>query len=231
MNKKLRIVFLGLVLFCIPISQTHAALIGVVDHDDYFTDTQSGLDWLDVTQSANISFTQMQSNLLDEQSEFYGWRYASIKEFGQMVDNTTGLKTGITGGYQMYLKEGEEFGDLIALFGSTLDLYALQTFGHDIETENGWAADSVEQTRGMLNNFNTGAQDAVFIGDLYNYDHSSSIDRVNTNNVNGIDHASYQTGSYLIRTSQASIPTPAPLLLILAGLLILLLPGINTKKN
>ena len=44
------------------------------------SDTVTGLDWLDVTASVNISYDQMVLNLIDPTSNYYGWRHATHDE-------------------------------------------------------------------------------------------------------------------------------------------------------
>lgn len=60
------------------------------DHGSYTIDTDTGLQWLDVTESLDISYNEMIVLLDDQTSEFYGYRHASGDEaaiFASAVEN------------------------------------------------------------------------------------------------------------------------------------------------
>ncbi len=69
-----------LLLACAP---GHAELI---DNSTFFTDTDSGLDWLKMAPTLNRSYNDVSSKLGAGQ-EFDGWRYASGSEFEQLLLN------------------------------------------------------------------------------------------------------------------------------------------------
>ena len=58
----------------------------LIDHGTYTTDTQTGLDWLDITATANRSYNEI-SQLFDSGEEFQGFRYASVNDFITLVAN------------------------------------------------------------------------------------------------------------------------------------------------
>ena len=64
----------------------------LIDNIDWSTDTDSGLDWLDVTNTVGRNYNEI-SSLMDYGEEFYGWRYATGAEFQEMVINFTGVNT------------------------------------------------------------------------------------------------------------------------------------------
>ena len=77
---------IGSALLYIP--PASAQLMGIVDHDTYTTDLGSGLDWLDLTTTLNISQNDVKLQLLSG-GTFEGWRYATTSEFNQLVSNYT----------------------------------------------------------------------------------------------------------------------------------------------
>ena len=63
--------------FLSTLFQANAAII---DNGSYTTDTESGLDWLDVTLSINRSYSDVSSQF-GSGGDFEGWRYATGIEF------------------------------------------------------------------------------------------------------------------------------------------------------
>lgn len=62
---------------------SHAAFL---DNGDFSTDTQSRLDWLDVTETLGLSYNQVQAQFTSGGS-LDGWRYATGDEFDQLLIN------------------------------------------------------------------------------------------------------------------------------------------------
>lgn len=73
-------------------SQSYAAPIDFIDNTNYTTDTISGLDWLDMSYSAGLSYDEIPS--ISSTVVGGGWRLATGSEFATMVLNYTG--TGIS---------------------------------------------------------------------------------------------------------------------------------------
>ena len=65
------------------VSGAQAALI---DHGTYFSDTDSGLDWLKLAPTLDRSYNDVSSKLGAGQ-EFDGWHYAAGSEFEQLLLN------------------------------------------------------------------------------------------------------------------------------------------------
>ena len=61
--------------FALLTAPSSAAIVDAPDHT-YLTDTATGLDWLDVTTTAGMSFNQVSSQL-GSGGQFAGWRYAT----------------------------------------------------------------------------------------------------------------------------------------------------------
>ena len=199
-------------------SASQAALINVVDQGDYFSDTVSGLDWLDVTASADRSYDDVSSQF-GVGGDFYGWRYASASEFGAMWDNITGESAGINGPDQASVGErGSEINDVIAMFGDTLDLlYQIDegasycevnyssALGCDIRRVTGFLLDPME--------------DQQYLGIIENFDFATQnpSDMVSTKVTEYPDYADLDIGSFLVRATQ-QVPEPGTVLLLAAGL-------------
>lgn len=58
----------------------------IIDNGTYTTDTESGLDWLDVNVTSNLSFNEV-TELMKPEGAYDGWRYATVDEFEQLVSN------------------------------------------------------------------------------------------------------------------------------------------------
>ena len=77
-------------LCVLTISGTIPAHATIIDNGTYTTDTATGLDWLDVTASTNLSFSYVSSQF-GTGGQFEGWRYASGADFTTLL-----LDWGIT---------------------------------------------------------------------------------------------------------------------------------------
>ena len=69
---------------------TSTATAAFIDHNTYLTDTDSGLDWLDVTESVNMSYDYVSSQF-STGGQFEGWRYATGDEFNALLAGLTGI--------------------------------------------------------------------------------------------------------------------------------------------
>ncbi len=58
----------------------------IIDHGNFLTDTETQLDWLNITHSVNRSYEDISSQF-DTGGEFEGWRYASIEEIRTLLHN------------------------------------------------------------------------------------------------------------------------------------------------
>lgn len=107
MNKKTYLgCFLALIVNSVPI---HASLI---DYGPYLYDTETGLDWYDVSATYGLSFNTVNSRLTA------GWRYASNNELNTLVTNATGLlipESGPDAGTAYLSTSGTEINSLSTL--------------------------------------------------------------------------------------------------------------------
>lgn len=61
----------------------------LIDNNTFTTDTVSGLDWLDLTETSNRSYTDINAQL-SVGGEFDGWRYASFADVTGFLDSFGG---------------------------------------------------------------------------------------------------------------------------------------------
>jgi len=60
----------------------------IIDRGNFLTDTETQLDWLKLTLSANRSYNDVSSQF-DKDGDFSGWRYASIEEIKTLLQHYT----------------------------------------------------------------------------------------------------------------------------------------------
>ena len=101
---------------CIFIPTTNAT---IVDNGIYTTDTNTGLDWLDVTETVNLSYNYVTSQL-GTGGAYEGWRYATGNEFNQLVHIATGSPLI---GFKLMVIDEILSDPFITLLGSTYHTY------------------------------------------------------------------------------------------------------------
>lgn len=220
-NRLLTLLGVSLMVLTTP---SRAALIGIVDHGTYLTDTTSGLDWLDVTASIGRSYDNVNSNL-GAGGAFDGWRYASASEFGALLLNS-GVTSGITGVGQMsYLSESEPSTqrELIGLLGDTLDTYYQSKYGGSecqIVPSRCVSGNRVF-TSGLLSDFiiDNSGQIQHYLGYLLDDDRDSYYsDNAQTSMHVYSNYAFGDFGSFLVRATLPTNTVPEPTSLALLGL-------------
>ncbi len=79
-----RFILISLALLGLSVSSANAALTSGTDTtfgaDSITIDSETGLEWLDLTYSTNISFNDMTGRLSEAGNDFEGWRYATKDE-------------------------------------------------------------------------------------------------------------------------------------------------------
>lgn len=190
----------------------------IVDRGSYLTDTASGLEWLDVTESINMSRNQVSSELAAG-GKFFGWRYATGAEFLQLASNATGqYMTNPTTYYGLPINITLD--SLVAMLGSTLDAYYLHFYGKTFNDYLGNPAYSQHYTLGLLADEIPNQTSAAYFGGYLNEFNRNgySQDELQAHFVGfGAEFQGYNVGSFLVRTTNA-IPEPETLLLIGLGL-------------
>ena len=153
------------------------------------TDTKSGLQWLDVTDTAGLTYAQVESNPL-----YSGWSYATNTQLNQLIKDSTNItiqplqNIQITNGsvyypgnfsgltiYNNQISSNTAVGfnyihlldPLINSLGSTLDTYVQETYGYP-------TYDSYFQATDPHNPSTT-----------YNYYHNTYIDGLLAKDANG----------------------------------------------
>jgi len=86
MNIKLSALTIGLLVGSMVFASSVSAAF--IDNDSYTTDTESSLDWLDVTQSLGMSFNTVNSQF-GTGDQFEGWRYATAADFTGLISHYT----------------------------------------------------------------------------------------------------------------------------------------------
>lgn len=134
-------------LFCFATFYGGSLKAAIIDHDKYLTDTNTGLDWLDVTFTVNEPRFLVERDLWVG-GIYEGWRFASGVEFNKLVSNYTQIPVSSYG--IVYHTEGSIDG-LVQLLGSTLDSGYNLIRGHTYDTELGVAeGEGVDYTYGFL---------------------------------------------------------------------------------
>jgi hypothetical protein len=106
--------FLFISLIMLISNQGNAAIVGFIDNGNYTTDSFSGLDWLDITESTNRSYIDVSAQF-GISGDYEGWRYATVAEVVNFFDNAGGTApySGDTDGQQSWVT------DLLGLWGVT----------------------------------------------------------------------------------------------------------------
>lgn len=165
----------------------------LIDHNSYFTDTNTGLSWLDVTATVNRSFNDVSSQF-GVGGEFEGWRYATGVEFNALLYSWTGVSPSpIQGTRTITTGTSPSVDGLINLFGSTLDSWYVNSFGQTWDARNGYAeGQGIDFTLGILaDTFQNDNGQRKVAGIWDNELSNSAIDFYNT------DHRHLKVGDYL----------------------------------
>lgn len=115
MNSKLKKMIAGVSL---ALSASLAQAV-IIDHDTYLTDTDTGMDWLDVSASFNRSYKDVSAQF-GSGGDFEGWRYATRTEFHALLDGWTGYTSDID--YTQYTTSSTPSVDgLASMLGAVTD--------------------------------------------------------------------------------------------------------------
>jgi hypothetical protein len=225
MKQRLLQVFATLSLSLGIVFTSHATLTGVIDNGTYLSDTNTGLDWLDVTATVNMSYSDV-STQLGAGGLFEGWRYATAAEFGTLVDGTTAITTGITGPGQTYVYSESDTTarELISLMGDTLDAYYQHYLGQSYcqQYPGSCPAGDIVYTIGLFADSSLLSSGYHFFGGLIDDDRYSNYqDIVYTHGNWYMTSKAYNIGSFLVRdtVSIMDVPEPPMVLLLSLGLL------------
>lgn len=193
---------------------SHSAAIDFIDNGYYTTDTISGLDWLDITETTNKSLNYVTSQL-GTGGAYEGWRYATGDEVLNMAYNYTEFNFVVIG--TAYHAPTGAFTGLLDLIGTTTTNTSLK-----YETLRGLIADI---------NLDNGLH---YSSTIYNYTYpalSNSSVAPYTSTASS-DLAFSALGSFLVRDNGGAIsavPIPAAVLLFAPALLGFL--GLRHKRR
>lgn len=220
----------GLIGFVLTLTTSYAGAALIDSADSNFTiDTESGLDWLDVTASVGQSYYDV-SGQLGSGGSYEGWRYATNDEVESLVAHASNIAVGSA---DLSEKDGYSFADvLIPLMGSTSDTF-----------ENHWH-DGIydDENIDVLFGLTLAEGDELLSDDTYAYfiedidDFAASADEFGMTHTS-IYNDSYSLGSFLVRstvddlafnkpwgmlgwggTPKSTVAEPASLLLLALGL-------------
>jgi len=104
--KTIPIVIASAMVQFLSLNVAHAASTNIIDHGDYLTDTLSGLDWLDVTQSVNRSFNDVSAQFGTD-GDYEGYRYATGLEYNGLVKNYTDEEIDVNNYETIVIAEGK----------------------------------------------------------------------------------------------------------------------------
>ena len=199
------LIFIPAVLF----SQITAA--SLIDHGNYITDTDSGMDWLKLTETYNRSYDDISSKLSAGQ-EFEGWTYATGGQFEALVFNQGAIAMTCTNGTMFCGWSADNNGIAAPMINLLGDTGEQQLNGELTPGLTVW-------TVGILADVHD--ENSHWEAELYDYDLNSltlTEDNISTHDT-FIDNAALPSygGSFLVRVS--AVPIPSAVWLFGSGLL------------
>ena len=212
----------------VPMLDAHSAII---DYGTYFSDTQSGLNWLDVTATVNRSYNDISSQF-GSGGEFSGWRYASRNEFNDLLTTWTGVSLQSEGRTETTGTSPSVDG-LVELFGSTLDSLWIERFGETWDSANGFDEGfGIDFTLGILSetvNLPENQRQVAAIWDNENNGRASDFFNSEHRQVFLTEPRS-DIGSFLVQGQSSSSPSavPEPQTILIFGLGLL---GLTLTRN
>lgn len=215
----------------IPALSAHSAII---DYNTYFTDTETGLNWLDVTATVNRSYNDISGQFVAG-GEFYGWRYATSNEFNSLLSSYTGI---VAVGNARTITTGTtpSVDGVVELFGSTLDSSWTARFGETWDSYNGYAEGSgIDFTLGILSESDNPVANQRQVAAIWdNENNGQALDFFNAEHRQVfIGDAKTDIGSYLVqgKTSSGPAAVTEPQTIVLFGLGLLGLSMTRKRKK
>ena len=220
----------GMIGFVFTLMASYASASFISSADSSFTtDTESGLDWLDVTTSVGQSYSEVNGQL-DSGGSFYGWRFATGGEVESLMAHASTIAVGSS---DLSEQDGYSFADvMIPLLGSTSNAY--ENYWHEGAHDD----DNIDVLFGLTlaegDELLSGETYAYFIDDIDDF--VTSADEFSMT-YTSIHNDSYSLGSFLVRNTaddlafskpwgslgwghspQSQVAEPASLLLLGLGL-------------
>lgn len=196
---------LKILLVLLNFTATHATLI---DNDSFTTDTETGLDWLDVTGTTNLSINYVRSQM-EIGGAFEGWQYASRVQIGEFWNHAGG-----NGEYSIESVKNSVWSvENNGLFNRLSPLWGT-TYG---TTLDGYIAVATADRVSPLSTTNFDMRMAMLL-DWSQYKESATMDRTDMLWHMHLDGIYEREGHALIRVSSA-VPEPTSISLFAIGLL------------
>lgn len=199
-----RVIYLTFTTICTFASPP--AMANLIDNGTYVTDTSKGIDWLKLTETSNMSFSQVAADITSK-GRLSGWRYATTSEFeallvsqGAEPTQTCFEETLFCGGSPEYRSATQS---LLNTLGDTFEQYL---YGKTIPDFYGYSIGILAESTSDTQHY------AAYVFQDYIYTHQYNPSD---------DFAERMTGSYLVREA-LPIPEPATALLLVFGALALL---------
>ena len=195
----------------------YGAQAALVDNGGFTSDTDTGLDWADLSATAGLSYND--AGTVFDTYEGGGWRYATDAEvetiFDVLFDGYYSNSQG-TAGYSFegnidhYADQAEDVANFVSLFGIS-DTHQYGTYSYGLYAdENGDI-----RMMGAAVGHSTGNYSTVY-GTDFDYAYSQT------------DAQDYQ-GAYLVRSTGAEVPVPAAVWLF--GSALFGLVGLSRKNS
>ena len=202
--------FLKIASVALVLALSNNANATLIDNGSFTTDTLTGLDWMDLTETVDLSYDYVSSQF-GKGGEFEGWTLASRSQVLEFFGNAGG--SGVYSGWST-----NNSGVVTPL----LDLWG--DFSTDIQNNSvHFLLDEVDifDRHRLVYLFDTTKSHTGLANDLINIDHGFWTDSSD----------STQVGSALVRSSFAPVPEPTTMLLFGTGLAGLAGSRIRRKKK
>lgn len=190
-----------LYVFFIAAISTSIATAAIIDNGTFTTDTTSGLDWLDLTETVNMTYNDVIAD-----AAFVGWRYATVAEvtiffesFGGDSAHFNGWSTQNNGLFDIIAPLWGDLAHESGSFANIGDGFSYATTG-DVALP--------------------GTHRLVTISDQTNVTNHTTEDYVSMHVRRDDDFVNVVNGSALVRISaHTSVPEPTTFALLSIGLL------------
>jgi hypothetical protein len=175
--------FIGVVVLMVAMGSSNAALI---NNGDYTTDTETGLDWLDLSKTNGMNYISAQTLFSGD-----GWVHATESQFEGLIDSVfPSYAQTSTSGYM------QVSGSDIVSYNAARNFKEL--FGTTCDSSNPVCSYGFYEVGGNLRLGGVYVYSGAYVYRDYTYNYSAASSSAHSNNSVGI---------FLVRTSSVSEPT------------------------
>lgn len=201
---------------------------GFIDNDPFLTDTNTQLDWLDVTITTGLTYQQIRDELVIG-GNFDGWRFATENDVVQLLANFTNISNPASGTIPgtsdtFYIIPSNLLDPLVEILGSTLDVEYTSTYGTTFDAANGHAeGEYLDYTLGFI--FTPDNSDNLNIIELLDDDSTEGVEDYYSIGIDSFDRSSssLNIGTFLVRDSNVQfVPVPSAFWFLGSGLISLI---------